>query len=86
MRIIGELKNYKRTRELKNYRSIGELEDYVLLPVGCQDPLGLVVAGQPVDPALNQDQTELGVFVLQETNNRFVQSSQLKTPEFSTLY
>lgn len=71
----------ERGRQLEDYRSIGELEDYVLLPVGCQDPLGLVVAGQPVDPALNQDQTELGVFVLQETN-RFVQSSQLKTPEF----
>lgn len=65
-----------------NSRSIGEPKVYVLLPVGCQDPLGLVVAGQPVDPALNQDQTELGVFVLQETNVFFFPSSQLETLKF----
>lgn len=44
-------------------------ENYVLLPVGGQDSLGLVVAGQPVDPALDQDQTELSVLVLQRTNH-----------------
>lgn len=44
-------------------------ENYVLLPVGRQDSLGLVVAGQPVDPALDQDQTELSVLVLQRTNH-----------------
>lgn len=44
-------------------------ENYLLLPVGGQDSLGLVVAGQPVDPALDQDQTELSVLVLQRTNH-----------------
>lgn len=43
---------------------------HVLLPVGGQDPLGLVVAGQPVDPALDEDQAELGVLVLQHTRVR----------------
>lgn len=57
-----------------------EIKVYVLLPVGCQDPLGLVVAGQSVDPALDQDQTELGVFVLQEIHP-FISSSPLKTTE-----
>lgn len=38
---------------------------YVLLPVGGQDSLGLVVPGQPVDSALDEDQTELSILVLQ---------------------
>lgn len=38
----------------------------VLLPVGGQDSLGLVVPGQPVDPALDENQTELGVLILHE--------------------
>lgn len=60
-----------------------ELQDYVLLPVGGEDPLGLVVASQSVDPALNQDQTELGVFVLDEKKKtQFVPSCHLKSPEF----
>lgn len=61
----------RATRGLKE-NSIRTVKVYVLLPVGCQDPLGLVVAGQPVDPALDQDQTELGVFVLQEINSRLI--------------
>lgn len=38
---------------------------YVLLPVGGQYSLGLVVTGQPVDPAFDENQAELGIFVLQ---------------------
>lgn len=38
---------------------------YILLPVGGQYSLGLVVTGQPVDPALNENQAELGILVLQ---------------------
>lgn len=37
---------------------------YVLLPVGGQYSLGLVVTGQPVDPAFNENQAELGILVL----------------------
>lgn len=40
----------------------------VLLPVGGQDSLGLVVPGQPVDPALDENQTELGVLILHKNN------------------
>lgn len=39
---------------------------YSLLPVGCKYSLGLVVAGKPVDSALNQNQAELGILVLQK--------------------
>lgn len=39
-------------------------KQYVLLPVGGQYSLGLVVTGQPVDPALNENQAELGILVL----------------------
>lgn len=38
----------------------------LLLPVGGQDSLGLVVPGQPVDPALDENKTELGVLILHE--------------------
>lgn len=37
-----------------------------LLPVGGKYSLGLVVAGKPVDSALNQNQTELSILVLQK--------------------
>lgn len=40
----------------------------ILLPVGGQDSLGLVVPGQPVDPALDENQTELGVLILHKYN------------------
>lgn len=36
----------------------------LILPAGGQDSLGLVAPGQPVDPALDENQTELGVLVL----------------------
>lgn len=39
---------------------------YILLPVGCKYSLGLVVTGQSVDPALGENQAELGIFVLQK--------------------
>lgn len=45
-----------------------QLIRYILLPVGGQHSLGFVVAGQPVDPALDENQAELGIFVLQTTN------------------
>ena len=38
---------------------------YLLLPVGGKYSLGLVVASKPVDPALNENQAELGILVLQ---------------------
>lgn len=38
---------------------------HLLLPVGCKYSLGLVVTGKPVDSALNQNQTELGILILQ---------------------
>lgn len=37
----------------------------LLLPVGWQHSLGFVVASQPMDPALDQNQAELGIFVLE---------------------
>jgi len=36
----------------------------LVLPVGCELTHGLVVAGQPVDAALHENETELGVAVL----------------------
>lgn len=44
------------------------MKDNLLLPVGGQDSLGLVVPGQPVDPALNENQSELGVLILRGNN------------------
>lgn len=41
-------------------------ETNLLLPVGGQDSLGLVVPGQPVDPALDENKTELGILILHE--------------------
>jgi len=38
---------------------------HLLLPVGGKYSLGLVVAGKPVDSALNQNQAELSILVLQ---------------------
>lgn len=43
-------------------------KDNLLLPVRGQDSFGLVVPGQPVDPALNENQPELGVLILCENN------------------
>ena len=43
---------------------------YRLLPVGGQYSLGLVVTGQPVDPALNENQAELGILVLCEQKTK----------------
>lgn len=45
--------------------SFQKQNQYVLLPVGGQYSLGLVVTGQPVDPALDENQAELGILVLQ---------------------
>lgn len=45
--------------------SFPKQNQYILLPVGGQYSLGLVVTGQPVDPAFNQNQAELGILVLQ---------------------
>ncbi len=57
---------YKTDQQPKyNKERLPKQNQYVLLPVGGQYSLGLVVAGQPVDPALNENQTELGIFVLQ---------------------
>merc|ERR1719336_1264920 len=36
----------------------------LVLPGGGQHALGLVISGQPVDPALNKNESELGVLVL----------------------
>lgn len=44
-------------------------KEYILLPVGGQYSLGLVVTGQPVDPALDENQAELGILVLQKKNH-----------------
>lgn len=57
-----------------NETIIKQQNQYVLLPVGGQYSLGLVVTGQPVDPALNENQAELGILVLQVENQniRFV--------------
>ena len=41
-----------------------KMKTNVLLPVGGQDSLGLVVPGQPVDPALDENQPELGILIL----------------------
>lgn len=47
----------------------------LLLPVGGQDPLGLVVPGQPVDPALDEDQPELGVLILRTNKAETLQDA-----------
>lgn len=49
-------------------RKFAVKNQYVLLPVGGQYSLGLVVTGQPVNPAFNQNQTELGILVLKVSN------------------
>lgn len=46
-------------------RNVSVNREYILLPVGGQYSLGLVVTGQPVDPALNENQAELGILILQ---------------------
>jgi len=43
----------------------------LVLPGGWEDSLGLVVPGQPVDPALNKNKTELGILVLPVTLKMF---------------
>lgn len=50
-------------------------KDNLLLPVGGQDSLGLVVPGQPMDPALNENQSELGVLILRGKNEVTIQVS-----------
>lgn len=52
---------------VKHQHETGDL----LLPVGWQYSLGFVVASQPMDSAFNQNQTELGIFILW---NKVVQS------------
>lgn len=53
------------SEKLKNKESFPKQNQYVLLPVGGQYSLGLVVTGQPVDPAFSENQAELGIPVLQ---------------------
>lgn len=65
---IGRLPSYHLTDidfPSKHKGQFPKHNRYVLFPVGGQYSLGLVVAGQPVDPAFDQNQAKLGISVLQ---------------------
>lgn len=53
-----------RLQDLAVLRAKRNAGEDLLLPVGWQHSLGFVVASQPMDPALDQNQAELGIFVL----------------------
>lgn len=62
-------------------------KEYVLLPVGGQYSLGLVVTGQPVDPALDENQAELGILVLQKKKTCYIKYELLNVhaPKYTSI-
>ena len=66
---FSEIEKSRNTGILKNGRAHllcdeGRGGAGLVLPVGREDALGLVVAGQAVDPGLDENEPELGVLVL----------------------
>ena len=43
---------------------VNKRDQYLLFPIGGEDSFGLVISSQPVNTALNQNQTEFSIFIL----------------------
>lgn len=52
-------------QNLQDFSENSNIED-LLLPIGWQHSLSFVVASQPMDSAFNQNQAELGIFILEK--------------------
>lgn len=53
-------------QNLQDFSENSNIEEDLLLPIGWQHSLSFVVASQPMDSAFNQNQAELGIFILEK--------------------